>query len=47
MVRDDYKIGDSLNRVTTHEFCQTPRSEIDGLILQINYTKVKSANTLN
>ena len=38
MVRDDYKIGDSLNGVETHECCPSTRSEI---------TKVKYATTIN
>ena len=28
MVRDDYKLGDSLNGVATHECCPAIRSEI-------------------
>ena len=38
MVRDDYKLGDSLNGVATHECCPDTMSEI---------TKVKSATTIN
>ena len=37
MVRDDHKLGDSINGVATHECCPDNMSEI---------TKVKSATTL-
>ena len=38
MVRGDYKVGDSLNRVVTHEYVPATRSDIP---------KVKSATTIN
>ena len=38
MVRDNYKLGDSLSRVATHECGPTTRSEI---------TKVKSATPIH
>ena len=38
MVQDDYKLGDSLNGVKTHECCLDTRCEI---------TKVKSATMIN
>ena len=37
MVQDDYKLGDSLNGVATHEFCPYIRNYI---------TKVESAMTI-
>ena len=38
MVRDDYKLDDSLNGVATHDCCTATSNEI---------TKVKSAKTIN
>ena len=38
MVQDDHKLGDSLNRVATHECFPDTRSEI---------TKVNSSTTIN
>ena len=38
MIRDDYKLCNSLNGVATHECCPDTMSEI---------TKVKSATTIN
>ena len=47
MVRDDYKLGNSLNGVATHECCPDTRSEINQVKSTTTINKVESATAIN
>ena len=47
MVRCEYKIRSSLNRVATHEFCQSTCSEITKIMSATMTKYVESATTIN